>query len=77
MFVVLLSADRQVYMSTPFKLRKGLHKEAAKWISDRYAQHSAIRINQSDTLREGNISPVWEGCVGQHTSYVAIDHMLL
>lgn len=26
----------QVYASTPFKLRKGLHKEAAQWISDRH-----------------------------------------
>ncbi|CAN0204257.1 unnamed protein product [Ectocarpus sp. 6 AP-2014] len=26
----------QVYASTPFKLRKSLHKEAAQWISDRH-----------------------------------------
>ena len=36
-YVVLIpSALVQVYASTPFKLRKGLHKEAAKWISDRH-----------------------------------------
>lgn len=34
--VLLQPALFQVYASTPFKLRKGLHKEAAKWISDRH-----------------------------------------
>lgn len=40
----------QVYASTPFKLRKGLHKEAAKWISERHRRDFRDRADVMPVL---------------------------
>ncbi|CAM9585413.1 unnamed protein product [Scytosiphon promiscuus] len=40
----------QVYASTPFKLRKGLHKEAAQWISDRHRRDFRDRADVMPVL---------------------------
>ncbi|CAN0334615.1 unnamed protein product, partial [Laminaria digitata] len=40
----------QVYASTPFKLRKGLHKEAAKWIAERHRRSFRDRADVMPVL---------------------------